>query len=423
LWLAYKGNSQILRKRNLDSTYFYYSRSFFLIAFLQHSYGELGSVIIHQTLYNLFPPSEFDSSLVAPLSHGEFIQCILVPEVGVRLIMEDKGMKGAKGVAEAVQILRESANYGVAMFPEDGGEWDNPGGRNKANGEGTEAADMIVMERALRRRQELEMEEGDIFSKERSEKSKRAAGKSNGKGKAKARGAVDQQVVVEVQTRDASRPKVKQRPKPKPMIPQVNADDTTDSRPKPKLVHNGKGKSKPADLYSSEIELSSSDQEVGGLHSQQTPKRTPMAARDVSPTASDFCPDGLDREVENRRTTRGNAFASQTKNMAPKITYADSTDSDSSAISDSAPIRRYVGPKGGLNGNARKKKPNTYTSTDDEEVEVLIPSYGDGSAMNEDTEATPRPPQKIVRSFSRSSSTASVFPLLIAKGKQRRPVS
>jgi hypothetical protein len=29
--------------------------------------------------------------------------------------MDDKGMKAAKGVVKAVQILRESANYSVAM--------------------------------------------------------------------------------------------------------------------------------------------------------------------------------------------------------------------------------------------------------------------------------------------------------------------
>jgi hypothetical protein len=128
------------------------------------------------------------------------------PRSSVRLIIKDKGMKGVKRVVEAVQILRESANYGVANFLEDGGECGTPGGRNKADGEGTEAADMIVMERALLRRQEREMEEGDILSKEGSGKSKRAARKPNGKGKRKARGGVDQQVVVEVQTRDADRP-------------------------------------------------------------------------------------------------------------------------------------------------------------------------------------------------------------------------
>jgi hypothetical protein len=55
-------------------------------------------------------------------------------------------------------------------------------------------------------------------------------------------------------------------------------------------MHNGKGKS-------SDIEPSSSDREVGESHSHQTPKRT---VRDVSPTASDFSADGLDREMGRR---------------------------------------------------------------------------------------------------------------------------
>jgi hypothetical protein len=83
------------------------------------------------------------------------------------------------------------------------------------------------------------------------------------------------------------------------MIPQVNADDTTDGRPKSKLI-DGKGKSKAANdtrLYSSDIELSSSDQEVGELPSHLTPKwRFGMHL----PTASDFSADGLDREMGRR---------------------------------------------------------------------------------------------------------------------------
>ncbi|KAF8074673.1 RTC4-like domain-containing protein [Lyophyllum atratum] len=59
-------------------------------------YGELGSVIIHQTLYDLFPPASLDPGLVAPLTPNDFIQRILVPEVGVRLVMEDMGLDESK---------------------------------------------------------------------------------------------------------------------------------------------------------------------------------------------------------------------------------------------------------------------------------------------------------------------------------------
>jgi hypothetical protein len=83
--------------------------------------------------------------------------------------MEDQGLEREEGMETAVCILRESASYGVAMFPEDGGEWDvgsgggdGRRGRKGADGVGDEmgVADLIVMERARKRRKELEEEEG-----------------------------------------------------------------------------------------------------------------------------------------------------------------------------------------------------------------------------------------------------------------------
>ncbi|KAF8132224.1 RTC4-like domain-containing protein, partial [Mycena galopus ATCC 62051] len=87
-------------------------------------YGELGSVIIHQTLYDMFPLTAIDPHLVDPLTPNEFIQRILVPEVGMRLVMEDMGLDldDRADKQHAVAVLQESASYGVAMFPEDGGE-------------------------------------------------------------------------------------------------------------------------------------------------------------------------------------------------------------------------------------------------------------------------------------------------------------
>ncbi|KAG5643883.1 hypothetical protein DXG03_009513 [Asterophora parasitica] len=117
----------------------------------QPGYGELGSVIIHQTLYDLFPLANIDPNLVSPLTANEFVQRILVPEVGVQLIMEDMGMEESQ-VGDAVKVLRESANYGVAMFPADEGE---EGDDSKGAGE-MGVADQIVMERARKRRKELE---------------------------------------------------------------------------------------------------------------------------------------------------------------------------------------------------------------------------------------------------------------------------
>ncbi|KZT21190.1 hypothetical protein NEOLEDRAFT_793259 [Neolentinus lepideus HHB14362 ss-1] len=103
-------------------------------------YGEMGSLIIQQTLYTMFPPATFDPKLIAPLNPTEFIQRILVPQVGVALIMDDMHLD----VAGAVDTLRESAQYGVAMYPGD---------------DDTGAGEEIVKERAAARRKELEEEE------------------------------------------------------------------------------------------------------------------------------------------------------------------------------------------------------------------------------------------------------------------------
>ncbi|KAG2058681.1 hypothetical protein BDR06DRAFT_828584, partial [Suillus hirtellus] len=76
-------------------------------------YGELGLLIIHQTLYNLFPLSSFEPSSIAPLTPAEFIQLVLIPETAVGLIMQDLCLDRD----DAIVTLRESSQYGVAMFP------------------------------------------------------------------------------------------------------------------------------------------------------------------------------------------------------------------------------------------------------------------------------------------------------------------
>jgi hypothetical protein len=100
-------------------------------------------MILHQTLYNMFPPSSFDPQSIMPLAPQEFIQRILVPEAALTLIMEDTGQDRDK----AVQTMRESAGYGVAMFPD------------TSEGPGIGAGEDIVLERARTRRRELEDEE------------------------------------------------------------------------------------------------------------------------------------------------------------------------------------------------------------------------------------------------------------------------
>ncbi|KAI5895137.1 uncharacterized protein SCHCODRAFT_02618683 [Schizophyllum commune H4-8] len=116
-------------------------------------YGEQGAAIITQTLYSMFPMDLIDPDKVFPLSPSEFLQRVLLPEAGLRLIEEDR----ARGAADALRTLRESAKYGVAMFPDDSGV----GGRQSLGGSGGGGgvADGIVMARAARRRQQIEAEE------------------------------------------------------------------------------------------------------------------------------------------------------------------------------------------------------------------------------------------------------------------------
>jgi RTC4-like domain len=115
-------------------------------------------MIIHETLYDLFPPSTFDPALTSPLTHGDFIQYVLIPEVGLRLIMEDRDLVGHRGAVEALRTLRESVRYGVVMFPEEGSK----DGEVDSKGEGV--ADKVFMERAMKRRREQE-DEGETLSK------------------------------------------------------------------------------------------------------------------------------------------------------------------------------------------------------------------------------------------------------------------
>ncbi|RDB15822.1 hypothetical protein Hypma_003620 [Hypsizygus marmoreus] len=187
-------------------------------------YGELGSVIIHQTLYDLFPPTSIDPNSVAPLTPNEFVQRILVPEVGARLIMEDMELDEGR-MEDAVQILRESASYGVAMFPadegEEGEEEDGLGGsrgrgrnKNKEGGGGRKlgVADSIIMERARKRRKELEADERREMEAERLKAAEEEReGKERGRAKKKGK---ERQKENDADSSASGQPA---RPKPRPI--------------------------------------------------------------------------------------------------------------------------------------------------------------------------------------------------------------
>ncbi|OBZ73608.1 hypothetical protein A0H81_05976 [Grifola frondosa] len=155
-------------------------------------YGELGYVVIHQTIYNLFPPTSFDPDSTLPLTPTDFIQLILVPEAAVSLIMEDMSQTRAA----AIRTLRDSAEYGVAMFPDDGADV-------------TDAGEQIIMERARARRKELEEEE-----------------------------RLEEKMLRDFQGEEAVRRKAKARPKPKKSAEMVTDSDDTMSSRRPR--RNGK---------------------------------------------------------------------------------------------------------------------------------------------------------------------------------------
>ena len=154
----------------------------------------------------MFPQASFDSTRILPLTSNEFILRILVPEVALRLIMEDRGLEGNDGMHEALIVLRESSTYGVAMFPEDGGEGRTTG--KKRRDDAMFVGDKIVMERARKRRKELEEEEEQEEKEEARRIAEMEAGvepqvKKTGGKKQKGKQRVEQQ--LKEQTKDKAR--------------------------------------------------------------------------------------------------------------------------------------------------------------------------------------------------------------------------
>jgi hypothetical protein len=193
----------------------------------------LGSVIIHQTLYGLFPPSSFDPTLIAPLTPPEFIQRILVPEAAVGLILEDRRLdpQNEKHKEKAVKILRESAAYGVAMFPDADTNVGASGKGRKDEDWVMGVGDEIVRERARMRRKELEEEERveEMRIKNETERAKREGGGNKAKkrkeNKSKEKHKSNEQEVVEIsESSDAGRPK----PKPRKVQRATNSTKTNE---------------------------------------------------------------------------------------------------------------------------------------------------------------------------------------------------
>ncbi|CAK5282348.1 unnamed protein product [Mycena citricolor] len=198
-------------------------------------YGEMGAMIINQTLYNSFPLDSINPDLVLPLTPRDFMQRILIPEVGMRLVIEDMNMDvdDADDRATAVQVLRDSASYGVAMFPEDGGEWGKSSMSQVVDENDLGVADLMLLERARRRRKELEVEERE-----------------------------EEEMMHQDTIRETSDSKPKAKTRAKRKTEKENSDElvTIDeesplqARPRPKALH----KKRAAVLASSDMETDSS---------------------------------------------------------------------------------------------------------------------------------------------------------------------
>lgn len=392
-------------------------------------------MIIHQTLYNLFPPSSMDPTLIAPLTSGEFIQRILVPEVGVRLIMEDMGLKGAEGMKQGIKVLRESANYGVAMFPEDGGEW---GGGESAGKDDDDmemgVGDLIIMERARKRRKELEeeeREEDELWDRQQAEREKaeevRLLDKDgegirrNGKGKKK-EVETDVDMDADADTTDAdalettrSRPKPRPKPRPKtrtdPYVPTDTDTDYSDRRPSKNL---------------------SREKENKAVAVPSRPRPRPLA-NSKSFASSDF--DDLSESGTSTRSTKCSNTKLQPRSQSRNEDFG-LRDASNSAMDISDAARTPKVPTGSRtrstskqrqikasNSFQKKKKDTSGNSTSDSDIEVVaeeITSIGvkhsefDPSIDDVDT-TSQAGPSKGVGALSKSTT----FPLLMARKKKR----
>jgi hypothetical protein len=269
-----------------------------------NSYGELGQIIIQQTLFNLFPLDTFDLKLIKPFTANDFIQRILIPEVALRLIMEDRGLRGLSGAEEALQVLRESTTYGVTMFPEDSGEGTSGcGGKKSGKGGLFGIGDRIVMERARKRRKEID-EGGEI-----------EALFENGKGK----GSGNEIGVGRVSDRKQGKRRGRE-----------DRDDETDTSDIPAREYNelkpprkaSRKEKKPVvhedvDAISIDSRSDGNDSELSAQTDRSIPRSRPKRSRNVVNYNNDSSDEGEGLNVEKSKPRRAKRFPSTTRNKPP----------------------------------------------------------------------------------------------------------
>ncbi len=102
------------------SCYLNSTSSITLIQTAPVSYGEIGRRIITDVLTSALKNRLSDSTLFQPLEKDDLIHHVLIPEVAVSLTRQDLGPqgKGREGRNLAIQIVKESREYGQATFGE-----------------------------------------------------------------------------------------------------------------------------------------------------------------------------------------------------------------------------------------------------------------------------------------------------------------
>ncbi|KAF8586369.1 hypothetical protein K439DRAFT_1408955 [Ramaria rubella] len=197
-------------------------------------YGEQGSIIIHQTLYTLFPPSDIPDS-VEPLTPDQFLTRVLVPETAVLLIQEDMNLS-TRG--EVLRVLDESKKYGLAMFPE------------QAQGEDiAEIGENLAKERARIRRKELEeMGEADADVKRQVERESKQARKT----KVKSKNSADTKGKGKARAPDTD-PEHSEKESQGSIKSQMDINSSDSGRPTSEANHGGRNKDNDVSmLYDSE---------------------------------------------------------------------------------------------------------------------------------------------------------------------------
>ena len=297
-------------------------------------------MIIHQTLCDMFPPADFHPDATLPVTPPDFITLVLVPEAALHLIAEDLTLPRDK----AIETLRESVEYGVAMFPAD--EDDEGGIHDGAGDAGTlGAGEQMFMERAKARRKELEVEERMEEEEEAARKAARPKPRPRPRAKAKAPGASDAETDGE-SVEPTSSPLSALKPKSKRKAPsRASARARSTSRQPGESVivltsdtsesdASSVGPSKRRRKVRGTASTKTSDIEMDGVEATPKPKSKPRPRPVPRPVTTAVSPRDKDEDEDEQRlyaekppvssssSTRDTAFVSWNRKGKTQISKA-----------------------------------------------------------------------------------------------------